>query len=265
MSRATFFYDEQIAPLLRRLCNVEELTLFFSAIRFNSTFIDGKQLHNDVLSYLNKLQIFSFSIHTELINKEIEMKLPSRNDLRNRFVQLGYKHIDAFGDVHFVKGRAAAHIYSLPYQFKEFYYLISAFQGGKFDHVRFLTMIDRRPFEHRLFQIIARDFPVLQKLFISNAEGQQDKARSCALITFYNLSQLVFGEAHIDYPMEFLSNENISLPRLTTLSITYQALITVTNNFTNDQVRLISNRITSLDICEPFVRSNNFHLFFPLL
>ena len=126
-------------------------------------------------------------------------------------------------------------------------------------------MTDRRPFEHRLFQIIARDFPVLQKLFISNAEGQQDKARSCALITFYNLSQLVFGEAHIDYPMEFLSNENISLPRLTTLSITYQALITVTNNFTNDQVRLISNRITSLDICEPFVRSNNFHLFFPLL
>ena len=265
MDSITYYYDEQIVPLLRRLSNLEELTLFFSAFRWNSTFIDGKQLHNDVLSYLTKLQKFSFSIYTQLINKDIGMKLPSRIDLRNSFIELGYKHIDAFGDIDFVNNRATAHIYSLPSQFTNFTFMSSAFQGGKFDHVRKLSMRDRRPFEHRLFQIIARDFPFLQILLISNVEGQQDKDRSCACITFSNLSQLAFKKAHIDYAMEFLSNENIRLPRLTTLAITYQALATVTNNFTSSQARLICNRITSLDICEAFVRPSNFHLYFPLL
>ena len=37
--------------------------------------------------------------------------------------------------------------------------MTSTFQGGKFDQVRKLTMFDRRPFEHRLFQIIAQDLP----------------------------------------------------------------------------------------------------------
>ena len=168
-------------------------------------------------------------------------------------------------DVDFVYNRAAAHIYSLPYQFTNFYFMGSAFQGGKFDHVRKLSMCDRRPFEHRLFQIIARAFPFLQILLIANVKWQQDKDRSCALVTFSNLLHLCLTDAHIDYVMELLCNEYISLPRLVDLSITYQALATVTNNFTNNQTRLICDRLTSLDIREPFVRPSNFHLYFPLL
>ena len=265
MDSVTYYYEEQIVRLLRRMSNLEKLTLFFALFRWDSTFIDGKQLHNDVLSYLTKLKKFSFCIYIQLINRDIGMKLPSRNDLRNSFIELGYKHIDVFADVSFVNNRAGAHYFSLPYQFTNFTFMGSAFQGGKFDHVRKLSMCDRRPFEHRLFEIIARDFPFLQILVIANMQGQQDKDRSCAFITFSDLSQLVVTNAHTDYAMEFLSSGNISLPRLTTLAITYQALEIVTNNFTSNEARLICNRITNLDICEPFVRPSNFHLYFPLL
>ncbi len=144
--------------------------------------------------------------------------------------------------------------------------MTNAFQGGKFDQVRVLAIYDRRPFEHRFFQIIARDFPFLQVLFVTNTEGLQDKNHSCALITFSHLCRLCISiYTHIDYAMEFLSNENISLPRLKTLSITYEPLATVTNNFTSDRTRFVCNRITHICIREPFVRPNNFHLYFPLV
>jgi len=261
----TFYYDKQIVPLLRRMSNLEELTLFLRVKRFNSTFIDGKQLYNDFLIYMTQLQKFSFSIHTQLMNKDVGIKLPSSNDLRNSFFELGYKDIDAFGDINFVNHRANSHIYSVPYQFKKFYFMTSTFQGGKFDQVRRLIMFDRRPFEHRLFQIIARDLPFLQRLIVNNHEKQQVKDHSDEYITFSRLCELCLGDSHTDYVMEFLSNENIDLPRLTSLAVTYQTLATVTNSFTHNQARRICNRITHLSFLEPFVRPNNFHLYFPLL
>jgi hypothetical protein len=261
----TFHYDNQIVPLLRRMSNLEELKLFLSVSRSNSTFIDGKQLHDNVLSLMTRLQKLSFSIHTQLFNKDIEITLPSSNDLRNSFFELGYKHIDAFGDVTYVNHRAGAHIYSLPYQFKKFHLLTSAFHGGQFEQVRKLIMFDRRPFKHGLFRIIARDFPFLQQLCIYNLKEQQVEDRSDEYIIFDHLSELDVVDSHIDYAEEFLSNENITLPRLTSLSTRYQTLATVTNNFTDNQARIICNRITKLCIRGPFVIPENFHLYFPLL
>ena len=247
------------------MSNLEELTLFLSVLRFNSTFIDGKELNDDILCSMTQLQKFSFNIHTQLINDAVQIPLPSSNDIRNDFFQLGYNDIDTFGDVNFVNNRANCHIYSLPSQFKRFFFMVTAFQGGKSDQVRVLVMYDRRPFEHRLFQIIARDFPFLQQLFLTNLVGQQAKDHSCELITFSHLLVLSLPGAHTDYVREFLYNENIALPRLTSLSITYEALATVTNNFTNNEARRVCSRITEILICEPFVRPNNFHLYFLLV
>lgn len=247
------------------MSNLEELTLLLMIIRLNSRFIDGKQLHDDVLSSMTRLRKFSFSIHTQLANSDTKMTLPSGNDLRNSFLELGYNDIDAFSDVDFLNHRAESHIYSLPYHFNKLDFITSAFHGGKFDRVQILVMYDRRPFEHRLFQIIARDFPFLKRLFLANWEEQQMKDHSVELLTFPHLCQLYLGESHVDYAAEFLSNENIALPRLTNLSITYQSLATVTNNFTNNQARLICSQIRRLHFYESFVRPNNFQLYFPLL
>ena len=110
------------------MSNLEELTLYLSIIRHNSRFIDGKQLYDDILSSMARLEKFTYSIHTRLVNDDVDMKLPSSNDIRNSFFQLGYKDIDAYGDADFVNHRADSHIYSLPYQFKKFDLMIRAFK-----------------------------------------------------------------------------------------------------------------------------------------
>ena len=163
----TFCYDNQIVPLLRRMLNLEELTLFLSAIRTESTYIDGKQLYDEVLIHMPRLNKFTFSIHTHIINNGIKIDLPSNDDIRNSFIKRGYRQVDSFADDKLLNNRGNCHVYSLPYQFNCFIFMKSSFQGDRFEKVRRLVMFDSRPFEHKLFKIISRDFPFLQKINIA--------------------------------------------------------------------------------------------------
>jgi len=261
----TCFYDNQVVPLLRRMLNLEELTLFLPVVRVESTYIDGKQLYDEVLMHMPQLKLFIFNIHTHILNSDIRVDLPSNNDIRNSFIERGYQQVDSFTDDKLTNNRGSCHVYSLPYQFTSFLYMTSSFQGGRFDKVRYLLMLDRRPFEHELFKIISRDFPFLQRLNIINSTPQQYKPRSSTFITFNHLQQLILKDAHIDYAVQFLFDRNTRLPRLTKLSITYETLATVTNNFTNDATRLNCTQIKCLEMYGPFVRPESFHLHFPLL
>ena len=261
----TYFYDDQVVPLLRRMLNLKELTLFLSVFRIDSTYIDGKQLYDDFLSQMIQLKQFNFSIHTHIISNNISIDLQSNNDIQNSFIKRGYRHVSSSADDKLTHYRAGCHVYSLPYQFDGYFFMTSSFQGGKFDKVEGLIMLDRCSFDHELFKIISRDFPFLQTLVINNLESQRFKNHSSTFITFNHLWKLSLRNAHIDYAIEFLSDRNIRLPRLTNLSITYETLAIVTNSFTNDETRLNCGKITCLDIYGPFVRPENFHLYFPLL
>ena len=72
----TYFYDKQIVPVLRRMLNLEELTLYVSVIRTELTYIDGDQLYEEILNYLQRLNKFIFNINTKIINKRIGIDLP---------------------------------------------------------------------------------------------------------------------------------------------------------------------------------------------
>ena len=87
----TFYYDEQIVPLLRRMSDLEDLTLFLPIRRQDSTFMDGNQLYNDVLSSMTRLQKFSFSIQTQLINQDIGMFLSTSRLLICSYSKVGSK------------------------------------------------------------------------------------------------------------------------------------------------------------------------------
>ncbi|CAF1139914.1 unnamed protein product [Rotaria sordida] len=47
----SYGYDTQIVPLVRRMRNLEELTLYL-CIKNRTRFVDGTQLHNDILIYM---------------------------------------------------------------------------------------------------------------------------------------------------------------------------------------------------------------------
>jgi hypothetical protein len=94
-------------------------------------------------------------------------------------------------------------------------------------------------------------------------DSQKEKQQSS--ITFPYLTCLYLTYAHLDYAQLFLLTKNIDLPRLLNLSMTYESLTRITNNFTNDATNFNFGRLISLDLCQPFVRSPKFHQYFPLL
>ncbi|CAF1281091.1 unnamed protein product [Rotaria sordida] len=261
----TLVYDSCIIPLLRRMINLEELILYLSLIRYNSTYVDGIQLFDQILIYMPQLNRFTFSINTWVQNENTIIDLSSNEDIQQSFIEKGYGPVASYVHTIPMKAINKAHIYSLPYQFENFLHLNNSFQGGIFTKVRYLMMNDTEPFEHQLFQRISQDFSFLKCLIIFNEQPQKNKQHSSTLIIFPHLIYLNLSSAHVDYAEQFLVEKNTHLPHLLTLHIKYESLLMITNNFTNNATRLKCSKLKSLNISEPFVRSENFHQYFPLL
>ncbi|CAF3185659.1 unnamed protein product [Rotaria socialis] len=201
----TCYYDIQIVLLLCRMINLEELKLYLSVTRFNSTYVDGK---------------FTFCINTEVFNEKVRVELSSNEDIQRSFIGRGYQQVTSYVDTNSMKTEGYCFLYSVPYDFEDFVQHNNSYQGGMFQKVRQLTMYNKIPFE--LFKLISEDFPFLQFLYISNGHPQQDKSHSSTLITFPYLTFLNLKYAHVDYAELFLLKNNVHLPRLLDLRIEYQ-------------------------------------------
>ena len=115
--------------------------------------------------------------------------------------------------------------------------MTNSFKGGVFDKVRSITMMNFYPFEHDLFEKISQHFSFLRNLNLINSKAQKNKQHSATFSTFPHLEKLDISRAHIDYAEQFLFEKNIRVPCLLELHISYETLIIVTNNFTNDLAR----------------------------
>jgi hypothetical protein len=261
----TYDYDTLIVPLLCGMINLEELKLCLRVTRFDSTYIDGIQLYEQILIYMTRLNKFIFSINTTVYNENVRVELPSNEDIQRSFIGRGYQQVASYVHTKSVNTEGKCHIYSLPYEFEYFYHLDNSFQGGMFHKVRYLQMTDIYPFEHKLFKLVSQDLPFLEFLYISNTRPQKDKQHSSTLITFPYLTLLNLKWGHVDYAEQFLLKKNIHLPRLLNLCIEYKSLVKITNNFVNDATCFNFSKLINLDVCHPFVRPENFHQYFPLL
>ncbi|CAF2083348.1 unnamed protein product [Rotaria magnacalcarata] len=200
----TCCYDNLIVPLLRRMLILEELTIFLSVIRNESTSIDSTQLYNDFLMHMPQLSKFNFSIHANIFNNDIDIDFPSNNDILNSFIKREYQKVNLYADDQLTRNWGCCHVYSLPYHFNEFLFMTGRFQGGMFNKVRLLVMQDIRPFESELFKIISQDFPFLESLSIIKRVPQRNKQHSSTFITFPHLLTLNLTVAHTDYVVQFL-------------------------------------------------------------
>jgi hypothetical protein len=141
-------YDKQIVPLLRRMTQLEQLTLSLNVHR-RTTFIDGIHLDNEILSRMPHLYTFIFDIITHTVINNGNGK--SLDDIRRTFVQ----------DVDYLpNGEGRCHVHSLPFTMEYFQYINNTFPGGIFISVRTLLVFDYiRPFEHDFFKRISCSFP----------------------------------------------------------------------------------------------------------
>ncbi|CAF4536716.1 unnamed protein product [Rotaria sp. Silwood2] len=256
--------EDVIVPLLCRMINLEELILYLLVERFNSTYIDGIQLYDQFLVYMTQLKKFIFNIKTNVSNIR-RVKPPSNEDIQHSFIGRAYQQVTSYVHNDSMENKGKCLIYSVPYEFDYFFDLDNSFQGGIFYEVRYLTMDDRVHFEHKLFKLISEGFPFLESLRIWNHHSPKNKEHSLTLIVFRYLTYLDLQDAHDDYAELFLLKKNVHLPRLLNLSVQYKSLITITNNFINDAMDFNFSKLKSLCVCQPFVRPENFHEYFPLL
>jgi hypothetical protein len=247
------------------MMNLEELTLFLSIIRLDATYIDGIQLHNQILIYMPLLNKFTFNINTVVANVNAKINLSSNEDIQRSFIGKKYGQVGSYVHTSSTGVEGGSHVYSLPYQFNYFLHLNNSFQGGIFDKVVYLVMTDVDPFEHELFKIISQDFSLLKHLCIENHQPQKNKQNSSTLIIFPQLIVLNLFQAHVNYAEQFLYDKNTSMPCLLNLGIEYKSLIMVTNNFNNNAARLNCAKLKKLNLDVSFVRPENFHEYFPLL
>ncbi|CAF1170067.1 unnamed protein product [Adineta steineri] len=270
-------FDDYIIPLLHRMINLEELILFLTVIRTDSTLIDGIELYDQVLVHMSQLNKFIFSIYTGVFIENNEIVIPSNQAIQDSFIGKEYGQVGSY--VHFeprkptnriidfekAKAVVKSHIYSLPYQFESFLHLNNSFQGGMFVTVRCLTMTDSFPFEREFFKTISDSFPFIKNLKISNLEPLKKKQHPATVISFPHLNLLNLVNAHDDYAEQFLVDTNTHLPCLLDLCILYESLEIVTNNFTNDATRLYCSKLKGLHIDKPYVRRKHFDEYFCLL
>ena len=259
-------YVTHVGPLLRRMINLEELKLNLSILRSDSAYIDGHELDDEILAYMPYLSKFAFSIITYLFHNDVEMSLPSNGDIQQSFIDWKFGEVVSYLEIISDEDDYSRHhIYSMPYEFDLFKYVSNHFQGDIFSNVRRLMMADSQPFEYHFFKVIAEHFPFLTGLYVENVQSQSEQQQLTTLIEFPHLVDLNIVQCHEDYAQQFLDYNRCYLPSLLNLDITYQSLATATKYFTNDATRVTCGKMRSLHIKEPFVRTENFDEYFPLL
>ncbi|CAF4058780.1 unnamed protein product, partial [Rotaria sp. Silwood1] len=253
----TTHYDDQIIPLLRRMINLTELTLFLAVLKRYTTYIDGTKLYDQILIYMTQLNKFTFSINTGVINRKMKIDLPSNEDVQHSFIGNRYGQVGSYVHFRSEDNIGMSHVYSLPYQFQYFLHLNNSFQGDMFDSVRHLTMTDGRPFEYNLFIIISQCFPLLKELYVVNHQPQNNKQHSSTLIIFPHLILLNLVDADVDYAEQLLFDKNTHLPSLLDLCIEFKSLAMITKNFTYNRIRRNCAKIKKLHV-EECSRPKNF-------
>ncbi|CAF3909554.1 unnamed protein product [Adineta steineri] len=248
--------DELILPLLRRMSNLERLTLYLSLDRYTS-FIDGNHLQQDIINQLPRLNKFLFNIYS-FINITDLLYQPTNEDIQSTFKNFKDCKISSAVDYFPKEGNSLCHIYSHPYRLKHYHHITNNFPGGLFNYVEDISLFDERPFEHEFFIRLTKAFPLLKKLRVSNEEPQNYKNcqnsnndnRYSSIIEYPHLTDLSLTFVHEDYVEQFLLDTKACLLNNITLQIGYECLQRVTHNFTNNATRVNCAKLTCLLISQ---------------
>ena len=251
------------------LC-LEELLLSLNVTR-SSSFIDGNHLKNEILIYLSQLQIFKLNITTRSEYLSNEIYLQTNNDISWTFNNWQYGQVNCYIS-HYPNNVAQCHIFTLPGIMNDIYEITYGFQGNLCKNVRILYLVDHvYPFEHEFFLRVARSFPlithltVLNNRFRNNVDESNDHISS--VVEFRYLISLTIHYQRVIYLDQFLVYTNTHLPNLIDLSISYNNLITVTENFQRDITRHNCSKVETLafTIRTTTVHSKDFYSYFPCL
>ena len=267
--RVTAEYDITIPPLLRRMSHLEELSLFLHLLNI-STFISGTHLDNEILIHMPRLHTFTFYIGSK--NDVDPAVHVCGDDIEQTFTNIKYGQVGCMVD-YFYQCYMVHRVFSLPTRFNRLTHITNNIPNIVFNSVTDLKLQDRIPFKQEFFIRLARAFPFLKNLSITNIWSPFSSLHDqklcdktwCSIIEYSHLMFLDVKSAHSDYLEQFLNGKKTYLPCITKLKVAYNALKMVTENFTKDEMRRNCSRMEQLIIERPIVYSENIYLYFPFL
>ena len=256
-----------ILPTLRRMSHLEELTLYLH-ISNGPTFVTGPDLDEQILIHLPRLHAFSFHI-------------ACRNDIAGMTCRMTHEQIEQtfangkYGQVvvtvdYFEPYKMICRIFSLPCKFSCLENLGNNIPNIRFDTVTSVSLSHLGSFKHELFVRLARAFPFLENLSITNIKPpflnwHCEDRDWCSIIEYSHLIFLNMDYVNPYYLEHFLNEKNMSLPRLTKLKVDYRTLQKVTHNFTRVETKRNCAKVKCLVLKEIIVQSESFYRYFPSL
>ena len=228
------------------MMNLEELNLYLS-ICGRQTFVGGTDLKKNILNYMSQLKKFSFSIHSSIyLNNEIN--LPSNEDVQNTFKDFKDNQIISSVDYFSNNKKVQCHVYSYPYKRIKYKRISNNFPCKYFPYVREISLFDEQPFEHEFFLRITQAFPNVKILRLENEQPQKKNHHDSSITRYLHLTELNLLEAHDDYIEEFLIDSKTCLPDTVDLTVEYEALKRVTENFTRSTTQINCSKLISLNL-----------------
>lgn len=234
------------------MLNLEELDLNLKLDR-SEGFIDGNHFKENIICYMPRLKILKFNIR--IFNDFCkQINLPSNKDIQNTFKDL--THIQGISYVGFCRKKQFRyfHIYSYPYTKKYYDNISNNFPSGSFNSVRGVSLYDEQPFEYEFFLRIQKAFPCMKELTVINNKPQKNRLyikskndnQDLLIIKFPNLTRLTLVEAHDDYVELFLVDTIMHFTHTVTLTVDYETIKRVTNDFTRNETRINCTKLRYL-------------------
>ena len=260
--------DNKVVSLLRRMLYLEKLTLYLR-VDCQNTFTDPISLLNQFSMHMLQLRSFKFYLSTDN-NRNDLVRYLSNNDLKQNSMDTRYQEM--LNMASFTVNTAVYHIFTVPFEFARLMFIGNVFPNIIFNNVIELWIRDELPFKHEFFLRIAQAFPLLKSFYICycsslscNTKKSSDNAQSHRIVEYPHLISLDISGINIDCVEQFLNETKTFLPRLAGLTVGYEELRIVTEDFTREATRRNCANITQLITRRQIAGSKDYYIYFPLL
>jgi hypothetical protein len=154
-------YDNLVVPLLRRMSNLEELTLYIHILG-GLTFISGTHLDNEMLIHMPQLHTFTFYTASENFFTDLPICI-SNFDIQRTFTNIKHGQMSCMVD-YLASKKMICRVFSLPFKFHRLKQITNNIPNLVFNSVTHLELCDKDPFKYEFFIRLVQTFPFLKKL-----------------------------------------------------------------------------------------------------
>ena len=254
-------YDAVVMPTLRRMINLEKLSLSL-VFDCRRRFVHGNDLKANVLRHLPRLEDFIFNIRSILPLDLDPVHLLTNEEIQCTLTELTKYPVVSYVDYFLHKSEAHCHIYTSPYSMIEYEHVSNHLPSDLFENVRFVALFDERPFEHSFFLRLAQSFPSMTTLSVTNKAAQLeeqdpqpcDEKERLPVIRYPSLRRLVLAGVHDAYVEQFFFATRTFFSNGMHVCNYRSQMKRVTNDFMRDETRQNCSKVKSFTLWDAVER-----------